>query len=168
MKEEIIIRPRGISYILILVAEFIAIGWMPIAMVWEWMDGFSWRVAVYFLPTILIVLQVREIILYKIRLSKENIYLAANRELYLVRHKALTISYKGLESVQYHLGYGTINSGFLKSEIILTYENGKKRYLNVLRFNRKQIDKIKKIIAQYATQFNSWEVEIKTDIIEVK
>ena len=166
MKDKIVIRPRGISYILILVAEFLAIGWMPFFMVWEWMDGFSWRVAVYFLPVILIVLQVREIILYKMQLSKDNICLAANRELFLVRHKALTISYEGLKSIQYHLGYSTTKTSFFKSEIILTYMNSKEFHLDVLRFSKKQIDKIKKLIAKYATQFNLWEVEIKPDIIE--
>lgn len=122
-----------------------------------------WCLFIFIIPLVLLVLQVREVVLYKIRLTERKIYLAANRDLFLIRHKNLEISYKGLKSIQYCLGFESI--GFV-SAIVLIYENDKLKYLNVLRFSDKQVDIIINNIKELAEKYNSYPIEIKPDKIQ--
>ena len=96
-----------------------------------------WALLFEILPSICLILQTREVVKYKIKLTDTNIHLAAQREWFVTRHKNLTISYKNLKSIKYF--FGLLQARFV-SAIILIYNEEKLNYLDVSRFSEKQVD----------------------------
>lgn len=157
------IRPKGKMYIFGLVLIYIFLSGILAFSILFILEKIYWALLLEILPIVLIFLQTREVILYKIRLTDTKIYLAANRQLFMIRHNNLKISYKGLKSIQYFLGFETIG---LISAIALVYENDKLKYLDVLRFSDKQVDIIMGHIKDLAEKYNSYPIEIKPDEIQ--
>ncbi len=163
MDMNINIRPKGKMYIFGLVLIYIFLSGILAFSILFILEKIYWALLLEILPIVLIFLQTREVILYKIRLTDTKIYLAANRQLFMIRHNNLKISYKGLKSIQYFLGFETIG---LISAIALVYENDKLKYLDVLRFSDKQVDIIMGHIKDLAEKYNSYPIEIKPDEIQ--
>ena len=161
MEKELIIYPKGKAYIILLMIKYIFLIGL----------SFGFIFIEYLIPLILsellilflIALQTREIILYKMTISDSKIVLAANRDLYTVRHKKIEISYKNLKSLQYFLGFESV--GFI-SAIVLKYDNEKIKYLDVFRFSDKQVDEIVESIKDFAEAYNNYRIEIKPDNIQ--
>ncbi len=113
---------------------------------------------------ILFILQTREIIRYKIIFFDEYIFVAANRDLFLVRHNDLKINYSGIKSLQYRksLRLDMINKGmFYFSAIFIKYEGiNKEEYILTMWFSKKQIDQIVTQIKVNAEQHNGFLCEV--------
>lgn len=158
-------RPKGKLYIFTLTFFFLFLSvFLIIAPILFIIDKDYWALILCVLPGILTVLLIREIVRYKIVLTPTKIYLSANRTLFITYHKDLKISYKGLQSMQYILGMGP--TSILMSVIVLNYEKGRPKNLDVNRFSAKQVTTIINTIKQFAEAYNSYPIEIKPDIIQ--
>ena len=163
--EKIEMRPKGKLYIFGLTFLFLFLSvFLIIAPILFIIDKDYWALILCVLPGILTVLLIREIVRYKIVLTPTKIYLSANRTLFITYHKDLKISYKGLRSMQYILGMGP--TSILMSVIVLNYEKGRPKNLDVNRFSAKQVTTIINTIKQFAEAYNSYPIEIKPDIIQ--
>lgn len=163
--EKIEMRPKGKLYIFTLTFFFLFLSvFLIIAPILFIIDKDYWALILCVLPGILTVLLIREIVRYKIVLTPTKIYLSANRTLFITYHKDLKISYKGLQSMQYILGMGP--TSILMSVIVLNYEKGRPKNLDVNRFSAKQVTTIINTIKQFAEAYNSYPIEIKPDIIQ--
>lgn len=163
--EKIEMRPKGKLYIFTLTFFFLFLSvFLIIAPILFIIDKDYWALILCVLPGILTVLLIREIVRYKIVLTPTKIYLSANRTLFITYHKDLKISYKGLRSMQYILGMGP--TSILMSVIVLNYEKGRPKNLDVNRFSAKQVTTIINTIKQFAEAYNSYPIEIKPDIIQ--
>ena len=163
--EKIEMRPKGKLYIFTLTFFFLFLSvFLIIAPILFIIDKDYWALILCVLPGILTVLLIREIVRYKIVLTPTKIYLSANRTLFITYHKDLKISYKGLQYMQYIMGMGT--TSILMSVIVLNYEKGRPKNLDVNRFSAKQVTTIINTIKQFAEAYNSYPIEIKPDIIQ--
>lgn len=119
----------------------------------------------------LLVLQTREIIRYKMIIYDDSLFIKANRDIFLKRHKDMTVKFENICSLQYFLGmrfdlidYG---QGFC-SIIIINYNNGNSEYIVAMRFSRKQIKYIMQKIKDKAEKLNGSEVEILPELNQLK
>lgn len=162
--QNIIIRPKGglyITYFLVLKLA-ILIGLLLFSIAYIISETY-WALVLNILPLVLLILQIREICRYKLIIKEGSIWIAANRDIFLVRHKDLTIKYKNLKSIQFYLGIEAI----VVSLIAFRYKDEKKiKYLNTLRFSRKQVEKIMQLIKENADKHNGYEVEILNSEIQ--
>lgn len=164
--EKIEMRPKGklyifgLTFLFLFLSAFLFVS--PIILI----IGKSYFVAILScgISIPLTILLIREIVRYKIVLTPTKIYLSANRTLFITYHKDLKISYKGLRSMQYILGMGP--TSILMSVIVLNYEKGRPKNLDVNRFSAKQVTTIINTIKQFAEAYNSYPIEIKPDIIQ--
>lgn len=122
-----------------------------------------WALLFEILPIVCLILQTREVVKYKIKLTDTKIHLAANREWFITRHKNLKINYKNLKSIQYF--FGVLQARFV-SAIALVYNDGKLKYLDVSRFSEKQVGTIMNHIANFAERYNSYAIEVLPDEIQ--
>ena len=115
-----------------------------------------------------------QVIRYKIVLYEDHIYVAANRDLWLVRHKDMSISYTGIKTLKYvkTLRPDLIDKGmFYFSAIYITRENAetgkknKEEYILTMWFSRKQALQIMEEIKIMATKVNGYEPEILPEFI---
>lgn len=119
---------------------------------------------------VLIVLQTREIIRYKMIITDEYIYLAANRDLFLTRHKDIKMKYDNIISLQYEK---TIRPDLYEkgqtffSAIYIKRSNKKKEdMLLTMWFSKKQTEEIMRLIKENAEKINRNPVEILSPIIK--
>ena len=158
MESNIVIRPRGRAYTLYLALKYsILVGVLLGIILVAVTHTVSWWFVLIIAPIVLLVLQTREIFLYKIILSKTNIILAANRDLFMTKHAATTLAYSGLQKLQYCLNFEEV--GFIVAKIALIYDSSTK-YLDVSRYSNKQIKAIMKGIKKFAEQNNEYSLEV--------
>lgn len=160
-----IIRPKGVLYIIYISFKLVCLMGVLSFSILFIMNGHYLYLLAEVCPLILFILQVREIIRYKIIITDEYLWIAANRDLFLVRHKDLKIKYDNLISMQYLCGVYVI----LISDLRLRYSNRKREMvLNMVRFSQKQIEEIMRLIKINADKYNGYEVEIKPSLIQDK
>lgn len=115
-----------------------------------------------------------QVIRYKIVVYEDHIYVAANRDLWLVRHKDMNVSYTGIKTLKYvkTLRPDLIDKGmFYFSAIYITRENAetgkknKEEYILTMWFSRKQALQIMEEIKIMATKVNGYEPEILPEFI---
>ena len=119
----------------------------------------------------LAVFEIIKIAKYKLIISSDNIFLSANREWLILRHKAITLSYKGLVSLQYCQGVtaGNREEPFLIiMAVIFEYADGKETTINLNRFSKKQIKCIMQTIKDICKESYDTEIEIKPDLLPKK
>lgn len=118
---------------------------------------------------VLIILQTREMIRYKIIISNDKIYVAANRDIFLTRHKDIEIAYRGIKAVQFHkyLRPDMIQKGmfFFSAIYILRDDNPKEEYILTMWFSKKQIESIIQSIVLLAEKQNGYSVEVLSEEI---
>lgn len=171
--KEIVLRPKGVLYILLTSFYYIFMLSLSITGVMSLLFTKPLTFGVVIIIIIeeailisLLILQTRELVLYKIIIKESKVWIAANRELFLVRHKNMNVSFKGIQSMQYKwfvdltLGIG--------SAIVIWYDNDKMKYINTMRFSKKQIDNIIQIIKDRAEKLNGYAIEIKPEEIQGK
>ena len=163
MNTSIIIRPHSKMYIIGLIAIYaFLLGLLSFSVLFI-LSKWYWALLFEILPSICLILQTREVVKYKIKLTDTNIHLAAQREWFVTRHKNLTISYKNLKSIKYF--FGLLQARFV-SAIILIYNEEKLNYLDVSRFSEKQVGIIMDYIVKFAQQYNSYSIEVLPDEIQ--
>ncbi len=122
----------------------------------------------------LLVLQTCEIIRYKLVIDENGIYIAANRDFMLIRHKDINVSYEKIKAIQYkqYLRPDLIQEGMFFFFAIYIYreedfceKRKNEEYLLTMWFSKKQVKKIKDMIAFYAEKQNGYSVEILPDDI---
>ena len=161
MSKNYIIRPKGIMFIF---GQFIIyIIWLGLILL-----CITFYKCIYlFIPFMallffIFILQTRELYLYKLIITNEQIKIRANRELFFVRHSATYINYEDLISIQSIVGF----QGFWTTLIALYYKNEQYNYLDLSRFSKKQTKHIMLLIKEIAEKYNSYEIEIKSDKIQ--
>ena len=177
MEKRIVIRPKGKMYMFGLSIVFSFILGMFVLSIVVYISFFQLEgseqaknmLDLYIMiPTDVILLvwliwEIREITIYKMVLTGEELYLAANRELFRTNHKKMHVRYTDLKSMQYFLGFETI--GFV-SVIALEYSDGNMIPLNVLKFSDKQVDLIMNYIKEFAEKENGYPIEVKADNVQ--
>ena len=114
-----------------------------------------------------------QVIRYKIVLYEDHIYVAANRDLWLVRHKDINISYNDITMLKYvkTLCPELINKGMVYfSGIFIARKNkdeinNEEEYILTMWFSRKQALQIMEEIKIMATKVNGYEPEILPEFI---
>lgn len=158
MEKYIVIRPRGRAYVFYLALKYgILLGVLAGLVLVAVNRGIGWWLALIVVPIVLLVLQTREVFLYKITVSNTTILLAANRDLWMTKHTAVALTYRGLEKLQYCLNFE--EAGFIVTKIALIYD-GNTKYLDVSRYSNKQIKAIMQHIKTFAEQTNERPVEV--------
>jgi hypothetical protein len=161
---KIIIRPHGnIIYTVALVIVYAVFAGVLSFGVLFIIEKCYWALLLEIPIMVILILQTKELIRHKIELSDNQIYLTANNALFMPKKKDLKISYKNLKSMQYFSGFIPIS---LVSVIVLEYNSGKLKYLDVFRFSEKQITLIIKSIKELAEKYNSYPIEVKPDNIQ--
>lgn len=163
MDTSIIIRPHGKMYIIGLIVIYAFLLGLLSFSVHFILSKWYWALLSEILPIVCLILQTRDVVKYKIKLTDAHIYLAAQREWFITRHKNLKISYKNLKSIQYF--FGLLQARFV-SAIALTYNDEKIKYLDVSRFSEKQVGIIMDYIVTFAQQYNSYGIEVLPDEIQ--
>lgn len=177
MEKQIVIRPRGKMGLfgLCFVFAFILFAFFMSSLVYSGflqMDSAEKAEHMYYLYIMIpvdiilligLILQIREIIRYKMIITEKELYLAANRELFRTNHKKMHVRYTDLKSMQYFLGFEAI--GFV-SVIALEYSDGNMIPLNVLKFSDKQVDLIMNYIKEFAEKENGYPIEVKADNVQ--
>jgi hypothetical protein len=177
-----IVRPKGLGYIIYTSIIYIFLAFMAGFMVFGLLYEDTWGNAnvvvignifllvVLAIMLFLIALKTREVIRYKMIISDDFLYLAANRDLYLTRHKDIRIGYEGIKALQYRkmMRPDLIDKGmFFFSAIYITRENAKKKeYLLTQWFSDKQAQEIIMLIKENAEKCNGNSVEILPAEIE--
>lgn len=112
----------------------------------------------------LMALQTREMIRYKLIIYEDHIYIAANRDLFLTRHKDMIVQYDGIQTLQYcrALRPELINEGmFYFSAIYITRQGTKKEeYVLTMWFSKKQVQYLLAQMKAMAENYNNSFVEI--------
>lgn len=163
MDTSIIIRPHGRMYIIGLTAIYVfLLGLLSFSVLFI-LSKWYWALLFEILPIVCLILQTREVVKYKMKLTDTEIYLTTQREWFITRHKNLKISYKNLKSIQYF--FGLLQARFV-STIALTHNDEKLKYLDVSRFSEKQVGIIRDYIANFAQQYNSYSIEVLPDEIQ--
>ena len=119
----------------------------------------------------IMVFLLREIITYKVVLTTNEIKIPQDRAWLILRHKAITLSYKGLVSLQYCQGVtaGNREEPFLIiMAVIFEYADGKETTINLNRFSKKQIKCIMQTIKDICKESYDTEIEIKPDLLPKK
>lgn len=118
---------------------------------------------------ILLILQTREVIRYKIIIYDNHIDIAANRELFLIRHKDMSFDFSNIQTLQYKkmLRPDLLNKGmFYFSVIYIKKLDGEKNEcLLTMWFSKKQIQYIMEQIKIRAEKYNKTKVEVLLDDI---
>lgn len=160
--KKIIIYPHGKLYIFCLVLIYIFLIGLGVLFTYSIYPFAWWSILLLcgdLIIIVLLILQTREILRYKMVIEDNKVCLKANRTLFLVRHKDLIIDFKGIKSIQFKAGVN-LSVGFI-SAIVLNYDEKRMNYLNVMRFSRKQINYIIELIKTDAVKINGYEIEIK-------
>ena len=113
----------------------------------------------------------REIIAYKVVLTTKEIKIPQDRAWLILRHKAITLSYEGLKSLQYCQGItaGNREEPFLIiMAVVFEYADGKETMINLNRFSQKQIKRIMGAIKDICKEYYDTEIEIKPDLLPRK
>lgn len=173
----LIIRPKGILYVIYLLIKYVFLVAILSLAVFAIVEGkpFSSGNMIQIIEGIFliimsvvllsfIVLQTREIIRYKIIISEERIYVAANRDIFLTRHKDTEIAYRGIKAVQFHKSFrpDLIQKGmfFFSAIYIIRDDNQKREHILTMWFSKKQIDSIIQLIVLFAEKQNGYSVEV--------
>ena len=178
-KEKIIVRPNGALYVIVQTVILSVYLSLIVAIIYLLITGLEIKdifrtllfigggiIAVY-----LTVFEIIKIVRYKIIVSNKNIFLSANKEWLILRHKAITLSYEGLKSLQYCQGItaGNREEPFLIiMAVIFEYADGKETTINLNRFSQKQIKRIMQIIKDRCKEYYDTEIEIKPDLLPRK
>ena len=169
--KQIVLRPRGAGHIALMIFYYIFMLGLSIpAFILLLTMPLRIMTSVYLIAgailTALLSLLTRELILYKMVIKESKVWIAANRDFLLTRHKNMTIPFKGIKSIQYKFFVG-IGLG-INSVIVLSYDNKRMRYINTMRFSKKQVDTIIQIIKERAEKLNGYKIEIKPEEIQGK
>ena len=170
--KQIVLRPRGVVHITLMIFYYIFMLGLSIpAFILLLTMPLTIMTSVYLIAgailTVLLILLTRELILYKMVIKESKVWIAANRDFLLTRHKNMTIPFKGIKSIQYKFFVYPCPDG-IKSVIILSYDNKRMRYINTMRFSKKQVDTIIQIIKERAEKLNGYKIEIKPEEIQGK
>lgn len=178
--EQKIIRPKGCAYITYLSIKYIfLIGLLSLAvfgLLYEspFQSGNNVKIIqgmfLVFMSVVILILgvcQTREIIRYKLIICNEYVYLSANRDLFLIRHKDIKMNYDGIKILRYQksLRPDLIKKGmFFFSAIYIIRNNSKKEeYLLTMWFSKKQIATIIEQIRKNSELYNDCAVEVVYD-----
>ena len=129
---------------------------------------------------IIIVLQTCEVIRYRIVFGEDHLFIAANRDLGLVRHKDLIFKYEGITSLQYmkmlrpdlyHEGMFYFSAIYITRKGDEEKKRKKDEYILTMWFSKKQAHEIMREISEKAKIINGYDVEILPDrypVIKIK
>lgn len=179
MEPEIEFRPRGGLYLFGIVVIFMFwIGMLAgsVVICVEFFEmsvdqradniKYIFMIPVTILVIIMLILQIREIIVYKIQLMPEHLFLAADRDPFRTYQKAVKIEYQNLCAIQYFAGIGLAfgrPTPMIFSGILFEYEGGRKRKINVSRFSDRQIGIIMNHIKVCSEKVNGRAIIVKED-----
>lgn len=116
----------------------------------------------------LLILQIKEIIVYKIKLTPKQLYLAADRDLFRTYQKAVKIEYQNLCAIQYFAGIGLAfgrPAPMIYAGILFEYE-GKEKRVNVSKFSDHQIGEIMSYIKTCSEKINGYAIIVKEDQVK--
>lgn len=171
------IRPKGMLYIAYTLVKYIFLVGLFSLFVFAIVDGEPldsgniikmiediFFIAMCFVFVFLICLQTREIIRYKMVISEDKLYIAANRDFLLTRHKDIAIEYGGIEALQFckYLRPELIQKGmfFFSAIYIKRKDSSKEEYVLTMWFSKNQVEFIIQQMALLAEKQNGYPVEI--------
>lgn len=126
---------------------------------------YIFMIPVTILVIIMLILQIREIIVYKIQLMPEHLFLAADRDPFRTYQKAVKIEYQNLCAIQYFAGIGLAfgrPTPMIYAGILFEYE-GKEKRVNVSKFSDHQIGVIMNYIKTCSEKINGYAIIVKED-----
>ena len=179
MESEIVLRSRGWLYLFGICVIFIFLIGMLAGSIVVCVEFFKMNaeqradnikyllmIPVGILAISVLILQIKEIIVYKIKLTPKQLYLAADRDLFRTYQKAVKIEYQNLCAIQYFAGIGLAfgrPAPMIFSGILFEYEGGRKRKINVSRFSDRQIGIIMNHITVCSEKVNGRAIIVKED-----
>lgn len=177
------VRAKGIVYIVYTI--FISVIFLGLlcgdiyGLIYAFRTKSMLKVLIMIASTIVIlafnVIQIKGIIHYKIVIRENEIYIAANRELFLERHKDIRFTYDKIKAIQYKkmlrpdlMGKGMFyfSAIYIYREGTLSKTKGKDEYILTMWFSKKQVKKIMEQIVLYAEKQNGYSVEVLPDDIK--
>ncbi len=144
----IIYRPKGRGYIICLVLLFLVLAAIIAMGLWLFTVNLVAAVILTAIATSGIIWAIIEVATYKLTITKEGITLSENRVLASIRQYKVELRYEGLCEIK--RTFATGEDGSNVPAIALFYSNGVFKFLNVKRFNDKQINSIMSDIIKIA------------------
>ena len=154
-----IYRPKGRGYIISLSVSMLIFSALIVGGIV--LISFNYAIAgaiILCLGAIAVAWEIIEVYLYKLVLTESGINLSENRLLASVRQERVTLSYDGLCEIKFTSAMG--ENGKTVPAIALFYSDGIFRFLNVNRFNMRQIECIMSDIKRLAEAKIGREVSI--------
>ena len=178
MQSEIVLRPRGWLYLFGICVIFIFLTGMLAGSIVVCVEFFKMNaeqrannikyllmIPIGILVISVLILQIKEIIVYKIKLTPKQLYLAADRDLFRTYQKAVKIEYQNLCAIQYFAGIGLAfgrPAPMIYAGILFEYE-GKEKRVNVSKFSDHQIGVIMNYIKTCSEKINGCAIIVKED-----
>lgn len=177
------VRPKGIVYIVY--TTFISIIFLGLlcgdifGLIYAFRTKSMMKVLIMIASTVVVsawnVIQIKNTIHYKIVIRENEIFITANRELFLERHKDICFTYDKIKAIQYkkmlrpdlkERGMFYFSAIYIYREETFSKERGKDEYILTMWFSKKQVKKIMEQIVLNAEKQNGYPVEVFSDDIK--